>query len=87
MYFISSGVVEVNAAGGTFLLTRGDFFGEMALILDQPRQADVTARSYCQLLALASKDFQALLRSSREIRAQIDKAAAERARLNAAGTQ
>jgi CPA1 family monovalent cation:H+ antiporter len=82
MYFISSGVVEVDAAGQRILLTRGDFFGEMALVLNQPRQADVTARSYCQLLVLQRQDFQSLLRSSRAIRAQIDQAVAERAKMN-----
>ncbi len=34
MYFISSGVVEVDAKGQQILLTRGDFFGEMALVLE-----------------------------------------------------
>ena len=47
MYFISSGVVEVNAAGGTFLLTRGDFFGEMAL---DPRSAAPGRRHRAVLL-------------------------------------
>ena len=86
MYFISAGVVVVHAADREIELARGDFFGEMALLLNQPRQADVTARTYCQLLVLERKDFQALQRSSRTIRAQIDKAAAERARMNAAAT-
>ena len=39
MYFISSGVVQATAGGQRFLLTRGDCFGEMALVLDVPRQA------------------------------------------------
>ncbi|MFI5177688.1 MAG: cation:proton antiporter, partial [Vicinamibacterales bacterium] len=84
MYFIASGVVDVRAAGQTILLTRGDFFGEMALVLEQPRQADVTARSYCQLLVLEGRDFQALVRGHRDIREQIDRAAADRARMNQA---
>lgn len=84
MYFISAGVVEVTAADRQILLTRGDFFGEMALLLHQPRQADVTARTYCQLLVLEQKDFQALQRSSKTIRAQIDRAAAERTKMNRA---
>ena len=84
MYFIASGVVDVRAAGQTILLTRGDFFGEMALVLDQPRQADVTARSYCQLLVLEARDFQALIRGHRDIREQIDRAVADRTRMNEA---
>lgn len=82
MYFIASGVVDVRAAGQTILLTRGDFFGEMALVLDQPRGADVTARSYCQLLVLERRDFQALVRTHKAIRVQIDRAVADRARMN-----
>jgi len=82
MYFISSGVVQATAAGQRFLLTRGDFFGEMALVLDVPRQADVTALSYCQLLVLEGRDFNALLRHSPAIKHQIDQAAASRAEIN-----
>ena len=73
-----------QAAGQAILLTRGDFFGEMALVLDQPRQADVIALSYCQLLVLERRDFQALVRSHRAIRTQIDRAVADRARMNEA---
>jgi CPA1 family monovalent cation:H+ antiporter len=83
MYFIASGIVEVQAASQRILLSRGDFFGEMALVLHQPRGADVVARSYCQLLVLDDDDFQPLLRSSRSIRESINQAAAERLRMNA----
>ena len=82
MYFISSGVVEVLAAGQRFLLTQGEFFGEMALVHDQARQADVNALSYCQLLVLDRRDFSALLRTSRAIRERIDRAAGERDLMN-----
>jgi CPA1 family monovalent cation:H+ antiporter len=84
MYFISSGVVEVLAAGQRFLLSQGDFFGEMALVHDQPRQANVNALSYCQLLVLDRKDFAALLRASRAIRERIGRAADERDLINRA---
>jgi CPA1 family monovalent cation:H+ antiporter len=82
MYFISTGVVEVLAAGHRFLLTQGDFFGEMALLHDQARQADVEALSYCQLLVLAKRDFNVLLRTSRHIRTLIDRADRERDSIN-----
>jgi CPA1 family monovalent cation:H+ antiporter len=84
MYFICSGEVDVDAAGGSIRLTRGDFFGEMALLLAQPRQADVRATSYCLLLVLQDEDFQALLRGSKGIRARIDTAAAARQKMNEA---
>jgi CPA1 family monovalent cation:H+ antiporter len=82
MYFISSGVVDVDAAGRRILLTTGDFFGEMALVSHRPRGADVTARMYCQLLVLDRRDFQALVRANKAIREQITTAAAERREMN-----
>jgi CPA1 family monovalent cation:H+ antiporter len=82
MYFIASGVVAVLAGRQRFLLTQGDFFGEMALLHDQARRADVDAVSYCQLLVLARHDFDALLKSSRTIRDRIDRAASERDSIN-----
>lgn len=82
MYFIASGVLEVMAAGQRILLSRGDFVGEMALVLNQPRQADVTALSYCLLLTLDRRDFQGLLRGNAQLREIIDREAAARARMN-----
>jgi monovalent cation:H+ antiporter, CPA1 family len=84
MYFIAAGVVEVLTGDQRFLLTQGDFFGEMALLHDQVRQADVNALSYCHLLVLDRADFDALLRHSPAIRQQIDRAAAERDSINMA---
>ena len=82
MYFISSGVVEVLAAGQRFLLTQGDFFGEMALLSGAPRSADVTAIDYCQLLTLGVKDFQGFVSKHPELRAKLDDVAAARAAMN-----
>jgi CPA1 family monovalent cation:H+ antiporter len=82
MYFIASGVLEVMAAGQRILLSRGDFVGEMALVLNQPRQADVTALSYCLLLTLDRRDFQSLLRGNAQLREIIDREATARARMN-----
>jgi CPA1 family monovalent cation:H+ antiporter len=87
MYFICSGEVEVHAAGKSIKLARGDFFGEMALLLAQPRQADVTALSYCLLLTLEDEDFQALLKGSKGIRSRIDAAASARQKMNEAVQQ
>jgi monovalent cation:H+ antiporter, CPA1 family len=84
IYFISSGVVEAVAAGQPFRLTRGDFFGEMALVLHVRRQADVTALTYCQLLVLGGRDLRALLRHNPRIKRHIDETASARARLNEA---
>jgi Na+:H+ antiporter len=84
MYFISSGVVEVDR-GPTqkkIKLGRGDFTGEMALVSGKRRQADVFARSYCQLLVLKEDDFQRLFKNNPEIKAVIDKESDARFEMN-----
>ncbi len=58
MYIIQSGAVEVSQRQGDktvvlALLDQGDFFGEMALIDDEPRSATVTALRRTRLLALS----------------------------------
>jgi CPA1 family monovalent cation:H+ antiporter len=82
MYFISSGVVEVHAAGRRIPLAAGNFFGEMALVMDTPRQADVRASSYCQLLVLQAADFKAMLKRHPAIKTQIDREAGLRSKMN-----
>jgi CRP/FNR family transcriptional regulator, cyclic AMP receptor protein len=42
-------------------LSRGEFFGEMSLLLARPPIADVTARSPLRCLALAGPDLQTFL--------------------------
>ena len=61
MYFITSGSVEVEGEGKSIQLGTNDFFGEIALLQDVPRTADVRAHGFCNLLALDVKDFRALL--------------------------
>jgi CPA1 family monovalent cation:H+ antiporter len=78
MYFISSGAVEVKLDAGQLRLGSGQFFGEMSLVYDQPRNADVTALSFCQLLFLARVDFQRLMERHGEIGEQIREIAEER---------
>jgi monovalent cation:H+ antiporter, CPA1 family len=82
MYFISSGAVEVAVGRRRIRLGRGDVFGELALLANRPRQADVTALGYCQLLVLHIDDFRMLVATEPEIRARIDRIAAERIAMN-----
>jgi Na+:H+ antiporter len=63
-------------------LGRGDFTGEMALVSGKRRQADVFARSYCQLLVLKEDDFQRLFKNNPEIKAVIDKESDARFEMN-----
>jgi CPA1 family monovalent cation:H+ antiporter len=71
MYFISSGAVEVLIGPAPVRLGTGDFFGELALLRNQPRTADVVALGYCQLLSLSRRDLRRLLRADRDLRTQI----------------
>jgi len=71
MYFISSGAVEVRVPPMPVELGSGDFFGELALLEDAPRSADVVALSYCQLLTLAARDLERLFDTEPAIRAEI----------------
>ncbi|MCP5109071.1 MAG: cyclic nucleotide-binding domain-containing protein, partial [bacterium] len=52
MYFIVSGVVEVQRGGETIEISSGEFCGEMALLFGRRRKAHVRAKTYCELLAL-----------------------------------
>src|SRR5262249_8505241 len=61
MHFIGSGAAEVRLGDAGLRLGSGDFFGELALITNQPRNADVVALGYCRLLVLRARDFRTLL--------------------------
>ena len=78
MYFVSTGAVEVVIEPTPVRLGSGDFFGEIALLKEMPRTADVTALSYCRVLALFARDFNQLLDANPELRARIEKIAEER---------
>jgi len=84
MYFISSGAVEVRVAPMAVHLGSGDFFGELALLLADRRNADVVALGYCQLLSLSSRDLHRLFGTEPALRDQIH--AVAQARTAAAGT-
>ena len=78
MYFISTGAVEVDIPNNPVRLGSGDFFGEIALLKEMPRTADVTALSYCQVLSLAVRDFRQLLDANPDLRERIERIAEER---------
>ena len=83
-YFISSGAVEIDTGTSLVRLGRGDIFGEMALLFDQRRQADVTAIAYCALLRLSAADFQRFLARHPALRHRIEAIALRRREENAA---
>jgi len=82
VFFIVSGAVEVTLPAGPVRLGSGDFFGEMALLSGQPRQADITALTYCRLLVLRKADFERFMTANPEAREAINRIAASRHSMN-----
>jgi voltage-gated potassium channel len=60
LYFVHSGQVEVLARDQSLIaqLGEGAFFGEMALVSDNPRNATVKATSYCDIYLLQKDSFE-----------------------------
>jgi CPA1 family monovalent cation:H+ antiporter len=83
MFMISSGAVEVILPNGTVRLGNGDFFGEMALLDDRPRGADIVALGYCRALVLSRAEFQRFLRDYPAAKDEFDRVADTRRRENA----
>jgi CPA1 family monovalent cation:H+ antiporter len=83
MFFITAGRAVVKLAVGDVVLREGDFFGEMALLEDRPRNADVVADGSCHLMALSAADFRRLLVAKPDIRREIEGVAARRRTSNA----
>jgi CRP-like cAMP-binding protein len=65
-YMILSGEVEVLRANipRTLVYSKYDYLGEMAIVLDQPRSADVVARSHTELLYMERHDFLHFIRDT-----------------------
>jgi voltage-gated potassium channel len=82
MYFVASGEVEIRVIPEAIRLRAGDFFGELALLTGDPRNATVVAMGQCTLLRLDIVDFRQLLGRQPEL-ARIIRIAAD-ARLEAA---
>jgi Na+:H+ antiporter len=78
MYFIAAGDVTVVFEGGRAALHDGDFFGEMGLLDNKPRNADVISDGYTHLLVLSRRDFNRLLERQPEVRTAIQQVVAQR---------
>jgi len=84
LYLIARGHVSVtrqDAMGQPAELARlstGDEFGEIALLTAAPRNATVTTRTPCLLLALPRHSFDRLLASSPEVRSRLERLQTER---------
>jgi CPA1 family monovalent cation:H+ antiporter len=82
VFFIVSGAVEVALPAAAVRLGSGEFFGEMALLSGRPRQADITAVTYCRLLVLRKADFEHFMTANPEAREAINRVAASRQSMN-----
>ena len=70
MYVIREGTVAVELRSGTLELGPGDFFGELALLIeDGARVARVRATSPVRCLSIPREDFLALVETRAELRA------------------
>ena len=63
MYFVCRGELEAIGGDGSRLgvLREGEFFGEMAVLFDQPRAATVRAITPCDLLILDGDEFRRIV--------------------------
>ena len=79
MYFIASGEVEVDLPGKKVQLGEGAFFGEMALLGNNLRSANITTTRLSKLLVLDLVDFRLLMARHPDLAQTIDAEAKRRA--------
>ena len=78
-FILLDGEAEVRKDGRRVnTLTRGEFFGEIALVTRMPRTASVTASTPVRALVITERDFTALIKRSPEISKSIIEALGER---------
>jgi voltage-gated potassium channel len=79
MYFIASGEVEVDLPGKKVRLGEGAFFGEMALLGNSLRSANIATTRLSKLLVLDLVDFRLLMARHPDLAETIDAEANRRA--------
>jgi monovalent cation:H+ antiporter, CPA1 family len=78
VFFIVSGAVELQTAGQTWRLGRGELFGQMAILLKKPRRAEVRAIAPSTLLVLDEERFRRLLKRSEALQQAVRTSAEKR---------
>lgn len=78
MYFVVSGRVEIGVDDRKVDYGPGEFFGEVALVSQQPRTGHAVAAEACQLLLLDIADFHELAKRLPEVSQAIHSTAAQR---------
>jgi voltage-gated potassium channel len=79
MYFLAAGEVEVDLPGKKVTLGEGAFFGEMALLGNNLRSANITTTRVSKLLVLDLVDFRLLMARHPDLAETIDAEARRRA--------
>jgi len=79
MYFIAAGEVEVDLPGKKVTLGEGAFFGEMALLGNSLRSANISTTKLSKLLVLDLVDFRLLMARHPDLAETIDTEATRRA--------
>jgi voltage-gated potassium channel len=82
MYFIAEGEVEVDIDPAPVRLGDGAFFGELALLGDSIRTANVSTTKHSTLLVLDLADFRTVMAHHSELARAIDAEAKKRVREN-----
>ena len=90
-FLVTAGLLEVQRSGerpeeGHPRLFAGDFFGEMSLLFNQPRNATVIAVMATELLELGQSTFEFILKEYPLVRAQIYQTAQARRSAGGDGT-
>ena len=82
LYVILSGSVKVLRGGDELIrLGKGEFFGELSVIDQKPRNASIEAAEPTEVLALASRDLLALLETDAQVALNMIKGLVARVRL------
>lgn len=81
VYFLSRGTVEVLSEQGKRThgtLGSGDHFGELSLLLNEPRTGTVRAVTFCDVFVLSKREFERIKQEHAEFRDVLKWVAAER---------
>ncbi|MBC8342969.1 MAG: cyclic nucleotide-binding domain-containing protein [Bacteroidetes bacterium] len=80
MFFIVNGELEILSKDEKLISTlhSGDFFGEVALFKEQPRNATILANTYCDLYSLSKNEFDKVMKKYPKVAQEIEKKAKER---------
>ncbi len=79
MFVIIDGEVQIHRGEGPLArLERGDFFGEVAILRDRPRNASVTAATDVQLLTIPRHDFISFVGLHQRVASAVDEIVEQR---------